>query len=102
MSRADHPSADEPADIEPSEVRLASTAPLARGAVIASIAGVVFGFCFVPQLLGLSLGGLSLARRETAGRRNAWLAIGLSLLLTVGWGIALGLLVKWWAATRLA
>lgn len=79
-------------------MRLAGEAPLARGAVIASLAGVVLGFCFVPQVLGMALGGLSLARREEAGRRHAWLAIGLALALTVAWGVVLGLLVKGWAA----
>ena len=44
MSPVDHP-------------RLASEAPLARSALAVAIAGVIFGFCFVPQLLGLALGG---------------------------------------------
>jgi hypothetical protein len=80
--------------------RLASEAPLARGAVVASLSAVVLGFTFVPQLLGLALAGLSLARREPGGRRLALLAVGVSLLLTVVWGVVLGLLLKWWAASR--
>lgn len=80
--------------------RLATEAPLARGAVVASLSAVVFGFVFLPQLLGLALAGLSLARRERAGRAPALLAIGLSLLLTVVWGVVLGLLLKWWATSR--
>ena len=80
--------------------RLASQAPLARGAVVASLSAVVLGFTFVPQLLGLALAGLSLARREPGGRRPALLAVGVSLLLTVVWGVVLGLLLKWWAASR--
>ena len=80
--------------------RLAAEAPLARGAVVASLSAVVFGFVFLPQLLGLALAGLSLARREPGGRRPALLAVGISLLLTVVWGIVLGLLLKWWATSR--
>src|SRR6478672_4128624 len=80
--------------------RLASQAPLARGAVVASLSAVVLGFTFVPQLLGLALAGLSLARREPGGRRPALLAVGVSLLLTVVWGVVLALLLKWWAASR--
>ena len=80
--------------------RLASEAPLARGAVVASLSAVVLGFTFVPQLLGLALAGLSLVRREPGGRRPALLAVGVSLLLTVVWGVVLGLLLKWWAASR--
>ncbi|HET6667092.1 MAG TPA: hypothetical protein VFG98_07410 [Intrasporangium sp.] len=76
--------------------RLASEAPLARSALAVAIAGVIFGFCFVPQLLGLALGGLSLAR-EPMGRRHALLAIALSIALTIVWGIVLGALLKWWA-----
>src|SRR6478609_5176887 len=45
--------------------RLASEAPLARGAVVAALSAVVLGFTFVPQLLGLALAGLSLVRRES-------------------------------------
>jgi hypothetical protein len=80
--------------------RLAADAPLARAAVVVSLVGVVFGITFLPQLLGLALGGLSLARREPGGRRPALIAIGLSLLLTVVWAVVLGLLVKWWASTQ--
>jgi hypothetical protein len=76
-------------------------APLARAAVVSSVAAVAFGLLFVPQVLGMALGLLSLARRERAGRRLALLAIGLSLLLTVVWGVVLGRLLKWWAATQL-
>ena len=76
---------------------MASEAPLARSALAVAIAGVVFGFCFVPQLLGLGLGVISLAR-EPRGRRHALLAIALSLALTVIWGIVLGALLKWWAS----
>ena len=86
-------------DAGPIGLRFASEAPLARGAVVASLAAVVFGFTFVPQLLGLALAGLSLARREAGGRRAAWLAIALSLVLTVAWAIVLGLVLKWWAST---
>ena len=64
-----------------------------------AVAGVIFGFCFVPQLLGLALGGISLTR-EPKGRRQAALAIAISLVLTVVWGIVLGALLKWWAASR--
>jgi hypothetical protein len=81
--------------------RLAADAPLARAAVVVSLVGVVFGITFLPQLLGLALGGLSLARREPGGRRAALLAIGLSLVLTVVWAVVLGALVKWWASTQL-
>ncbi|GAA2029674.1 hypothetical protein GCM10009740_19170 [Terrabacter terrae] len=80
--------------------RLATEAPLARGAVVASLSAVVFGFVFLPQLLGLALAGLSLARHERAGRRPALLAVVLSLVLTVVWGVLLGLLLKWWATSR--
>jgi hypothetical protein len=66
--------------------------------VAAAVAGVLLGFCFVPQLLGLALGGISLTR-EPKGRRHAVLAIVLSLVLTVVWGIALGALLKWWASS---
>lgn len=89
---------DRPRDA--SSARLAGEAPLARGALVASLAGVVFGFLFLPQLLGLALAGLSLARREAGGRRPALLAAGLSLLLTAGWAVVLGLLLRWWAASR--
>ncbi|MCU1538238.1 MAG: hypothetical protein JWP82_2589 [Humibacillus sp.] len=80
-------------------VRPAGEAPLARGAVVASLVSVVFGLTFVPQLLGLALAGLSLARREGA-TRLATIAIAVSLATTLAWGIALGLLLKWWASTR--
>jgi hypothetical protein len=60
---------------------------------------VVLGFCFLPQVLGLALGGISLAR-EPHARRPAGLAIALALVLTVVWGVVLGLLLKWWAASR--
>jgi hypothetical protein len=80
--------------------RLAAEAPIARGAVVASLSAVVLGFVFLPQLLGLALAGISLARREPGGRRPALLAAGISLLLTVVWGIVLGLLLKWWATSR--
>lgn len=93
------PSSDDAA-AEP--LSLATQAPLARGAVIAALAAVVFGFTFLPQLIALALGGLSLARRERAGRRYAALAIGLSLVFTVVWAFVLGLLLKWWASTRVA
>lgn len=67
----------------------------------ASVVAVLLGWCFLPQVLGMALGLLSLARRERAGRRLALLAIGLSIGLTVIWGVVVGLLVKWWARTRL-
>ncbi|MFC7597267.1 hypothetical protein ACFQU3_18250 [Terrabacter sp. GCM10028922] len=89
---------DRPRDA--TSARLATEAPLARGALVASLAGVVFGFAFLPQLLGLALAGLSLARREPGGRRPALLAATLSLVLTAGWAVVLGLLLKWWATTR--
>jgi len=60
----------------------------------------ILGFVFLPQLLGLALAGLSLVRREPGGRRPALLAVAISLLLTVVWGIVLGLLLKWWATSR--
>lgn len=97
MSPVDHPR-DRGRGRNPAgeELRLASDAPLARSALAVAVAGVVFGFCFLPQLLGLALGGISLAR-EPSGRRHAALAIALSLVLTAAWGIALGALLKWWA-----
>ena len=48
----------------------------------------------------MALAGLSLARREPS-RGRAWLALGLSVALTVIWGVALGLVLKWWAARAL-
>ncbi len=83
-----------------SRPRLAADAPLARAAVVVSLVGVVFGITFLPQRLGLALGGLRLARREPGGRRPALLAVLLSLVLTVVWAVVLGLLVKWWASTQ--
>lgn len=102
MTDPDHPpSSPEVVDSRPGErFSLAAEAPLARGALAVSMVGVVFGFAFLPQLLALALAGLSLARREHAGRRYAVLAIVLSLVFTVVWGIALGLLLTWWARTR--
>ena len=70
-------------------------APLARGAVAASLAGVLLGFTFLPQLLGLALAGLSLVR-EPEGRRAAWLAIAISLALTVVWGVVDATVLTWW------
>ncbi|MDC5699294.1 hypothetical protein OO014_18760 [Intrasporangium calvum] len=93
MSAADHPS-------RLGGARLAEEAPLARAALAASLVGVVFGFCFAPQLIGLALGGLSMAR-EPRGRRHAAVAIALALALAVAWAVVLGALLKWWAATRL-
>ncbi|WP_347352942.1 hypothetical protein [Intrasporangium sp.] len=84
----------------PREVRLASAAPLARAAVVASVSAVPLGWCFLPQVLGMALSLLSFARRERAGRRLALLALGLSVGLTVVWAVLLGLLLKWWARTR--
>jgi hypothetical protein len=89
---------DRPRDA--ASARLAAAAPLARGALVASLAGVVFGFVFLPQLLGLALAGLSLGRREPGGRRPALLAAALSLLVTAAWAVVLGLLLKWWATSR--
>lgn len=80
-------------------MRLASEAPLARSALAASLAGVVLGFCFLPQVLGLALGGISLVR-EPHARRPATVAIALAVTLTVLWGVVLGALLKWWAASR--
>jgi hypothetical protein len=77
-----------------------SDTPLAAGSVAAGLAGVVVGFLFVPQLLALALGGLSLARRETHGRARALVGIGLGLLTTVLWGVVLALLLRWWATSR--
>ena len=100
MTDPDHPLSETPRDdAAPHGVRLAGEAPLARGAVVASLAAVVFGFTFVPQLLGLALAGLSLARREPGGRRGAWIAIAVSIVLTVVWAAVLGLVLKWWAST---
>ncbi|WP_256794949.1 hypothetical protein [Terrabacter sp. Ter38] len=89
---------DRPRDA--ASARWGAEAPIARGAVVASLSAVVFGFVFLPQLLGLALAGISLVRREPGGRRPALLAAGISLLLTVVWGIVLGLLLKWWATSR--
>lgn len=83
----------------PSRARLADEAPLARAAVWVSVTAVALGFCFVPQLLGLALGALSLTR-EPGGRKHAWLAIGISLALTIVWAVVLGLVLKWWAASQ--
>jgi hypothetical protein len=83
-----------------SAARLASEAPLAKAAVVAALGGIVFGITFLPQLFGLALGGLSLVRREPGGRRPALLAVALSLVLTVGWAVVLGLIITWWASTR--
>lgn len=100
MTDHDHPpSGPEELDPEAHVAGLATDAPLARGAVIAALGSVVLGFVFVPQLLGLSLAGLSLARREPGGRRMAWVAIAVSLVTTVVWGVGLGLLLKWWASS---
>lgn len=79
---------------------MASEAPLARSALAVAIAGVLFGFCFVPQLVGLALGGISLTR-EPQGRRQALVAIALSIALTIVWGVVLGVLLKWWASNAL-
>ena len=100
MTDDDRPPTDDEEYAVASAPRLAAEAPLARAAVAAALAGVVLGIVLVPQLLGLALGGLSLARREPGGRRPALVAIGLSLVLTVVWGVVLGLLVKWWASTK--
>jgi hypothetical protein len=89
---------DRPRDA--ASARLAAEAPIARGAVVASLSAVVLGFVFLPQLLGLALAGISLVRREPGGRRPALLAAGISLLLTVVWGVVLALLLKWWATSR--
>ncbi|KRB47415.1 MULTISPECIES: hypothetical protein [unclassified Terrabacter] len=93
MSEPDHPR-------DAASARLAADAPIARAAVVASLSAVVLGFVFLPQLLGLALAGLSLVRREPGGRRPALLAVAISLLLTVVWGVVLGLLLKWWATSR--
>lgn len=99
MTDPDHPLTGTPDDdAEPIGPRLAAEAPLARGAVIAALASVVFGFTFVPQLIGLALAGLSLAQREPGGRRNAWLAVAVSLAMTVVWAVVLGLVLKWWVS----
>lgn len=89
---------DRPRDA--ASTQLAAQAPLARGAVLVSLSGAVFGFVFVPQLLGLALAGLSLARREPHGRRPAILAAALALAFTAVWAVVLGLLLKWWATSR--
>lgn len=100
MTDPDHPLSEaELGGDEPRGLRLAGEAPLARGAVVASLAAVVFGFTFVPQLLGLALAGLSLARREPGGRRGAWIAIAISLVLTAAWAVVLGIVLKWWASS---
>lgn len=86
-------------DDHPPQVQLAGEAPLARAAVWASVTGVVLGFTFLPQVLGLALAGLSLVR-EPAGRRPAVIAIAVSLALVIVWGVVLGLVLKWWAASQ--
>ena len=103
MSDADRPEdAGEPVgadtDAAPRVGRFSDT-PLAAGSVAAGLAGVVVGFLFVPQLLALALGGLSLARREANGRGRALVGIGLGLLTTVLWGVVLALLLRWWATS---
>lgn len=102
MTDPDHPLpvVEVDGDVPSDRLSLATEAPLARGAVIASLSAVLLGFCFLPQLLGLALAGLSLARRERAGQRHALLAAAISVVLTVLWGIALGLLITWWAGNR--
>ncbi|MEO7754890.1 MAG: hypothetical protein ABIS35_15915 [Terracoccus sp.] len=100
MTEPDRPEDRGDEDGSASRPRLGARAPLARGAVVASLLGVVAGFTFVPQLLGLALAGLSLARREREGRAAAWLAIAISLVLTALWAVVLGLLLRWWAASR--
>ncbi len=102
MTEPDHPPAspDVAGRLPGERFSLANEAPLARGALAVSMVGVVFGFVFLPQLLALALAGLSLARGERAGRRYAVLAIVLSLVFTIVWGFALGLLVTWWARTH--
>ena len=96
----DHPlSGTHDVDAERAGFRLASEAPLARGAVVASLVSVVLGFTFVPQLLGMALAGLSLAHREPDGRRAAAIAIAVSLAMTVVWAIGLGVVLKWWVST---
>lgn len=87
-------------DLNTGHLTPALEAPLARAALIAALTGVLLGLTFVPQLLGLGLAGLSLARRERTGRKHALLAIAVSLALVVAWGLALGLLLKWWAGSR--
>lgn len=86
-------------DDHPPQLHLAGDAPLARAAVWASVTGVVLGFTFLPQVLGLALGGISLVR-EPGGRRPASIAIAISLALVVVWGVVLGLVLKWWAASQ--
>ena len=88
-------------DDHPSELPPTGPAPLARAAVWAAVTGVVLGFTFLPQVLGLALGGVSLTREPT-GRRQAGIAVALSLVLIVAWGVVLGLIVKWWAASQTA
>ncbi|GAB3872712.1 hypothetical protein [Terrabacter terrigena] len=92
---------DRPRDAASAQLAAAaSEAPLARGALLVSLSGAVFGFVFLPQLLGLALAGLSLARREPNGRRPAILAAAVAVAFTVVWAVAIGLLFKWWATSR--
>ncbi len=98
MTDHDHP-LPEARELESGSIRVAGEAPLARGALVAALASVVFGFTFVPQLLGLALALISLSRREPGGRRNAWIAVCVSIAMTVVWAVVLGLLLKWWAST---
>jgi hypothetical protein len=106
VTDADRPDDTRARDVEGADAEdaprrgLLSDTPLAGGSVAAGLAGVVVGFLFVPQLLALALGGLSLARREPNGRGRALLGIGLGLLTTVVWGVVLGLLLKWWVTSR--
>lgn len=74
-------------------------APLARAALLVSLSGVILGFLFIPQVLALALAGLSLVR-EPHARRAAAIAAAVSLTLTIAWGIGLGALLKWWAASQ--
>lgn len=92
-----------PLDDEPDAAGLLTdtTAPLARGSLLAALVAIIAGWLFLPQVPGLALAGLSLARREPHGRRLALGGIGLNVALTVLWALALGALASWWAATQL-
>ena len=75
VTEPDHPPlSPEVVDALPGDrFSLATEAPLARGALVVAMVGVVFGFTFLPQLLGLALAG-TVAGTRRAGRASLRLA----------------------------